>query len=128
MIMNKVPDASIIQKVTKSLCNHGMRSPCRIAVASRKGDVTLSGTIQFEHQRIAALHAARGIDGVRRVMDQLKVQAKVVQKIITLQRPIAEKPAPVVEKTEPAIENIAPVDADPVTCSAGNRDVPSNSA
>jgi hypothetical protein len=126
MIMNKVPDASIIQKVTRSLSNHGMRSPCHIAVAARKGDVTLSGTIQFEHQRIAALHAARGIDGVRRVMDQLKVQAKVAQKIITLQRPIAEKPAPVVEKTEPAIEKTTPVDADPITCSAGNRDVPSN--
>ena len=118
-----------------------MRSPCRIAVASRKGDVTLSGTIQFEHQRIAALHAARGIDGVRRVMDQLKVQAKTVQKIITLQRPIAEKTAPVekeqtasttektvpaMEKTQPTAENTAPADAEPVTCSAGNREVPSN--
>ena len=104
MIMNKVPDATIIQKVTKQLSNHGMRSPCRIAVAARKGDVTLTGTIQFEHQRIAALHAARGIDGVRRVMDQLKVQAKPVQKIMTLQRPIAEKTAPV-EKEQTAAGN-----------------------
>jgi hypothetical protein len=126
MLMNKAPDATIIQKVTKQLSNRGMRAPCRIAMAARKGDVTLTGTIQFEHQRIAALHAARGVEGVRRVMDQLKVQAKAVQKIITLQRPIAEKPAPVVEKTEPVIENTAPVDADPVTCSTGNRDVPSN--
>jgi hypothetical protein len=128
MIMNKVPDASIIQKVTRSLSNHGMRSPCHIAVAARKGDVTLSGTIQFEYQRIAALHAARGIDGVRRVMDQLKVQAKAVQKIITLQRPIAEKPAPVVEKTEPAAEITVPTNADPVAGIAGNRAVPSNPA
>jgi len=71
--MNKVTDATIIQKVTKQLSNRGMQSPCRIAVAARKGDVTLSGTIQFEHQRIAALHAVRGIDGVRRVMDHLQV-------------------------------------------------------
>ena len=97
--MNKVPDATIIQKVTKQLSNRGMQSPCHIAVAVRKGDVTLTGTIQFEHQRIAALHAVRGIDGVRRVMDQLKVQAKVAQKIITIQRPIIGKIAPAAEKT-----------------------------
>jgi hypothetical protein len=108
MIMNKVPDATIIQKVTKQLSNHGMRAPCRIAVAARKGDVTLTGTIQFEHQRIAALHAVRGVDGVRRVMDQLKVQAKAVQKIITLQRPIAEIAAPVMEIAAPATENVTP--------------------
>ena len=124
--MQKIPDATIIQKVTKQLSNHGMRSPCRIAVAARKGDVTLSGTIQFEYQRIAALHAVRGIDGVRRVMDQLKVQAKVAQKTITTQRPIAEIAAPITEKTAPATENVAPamekttpVDADPLTCMAG---------
>jgi BON domain len=105
--MNKVPDATIIQKVTKQLCNHGMRSPCRIAVAARKGDVTLSGTIQFEHQRMAALHATRGVEGVRRVMDQLKVQAKAIQRIIT-KRPIAEKLAPTTDKITPAIENAAP--------------------
>ncbi len=107
--MQKIPDAIIIQKVTKQLSNHGMRSPCRIAVAARKGDVTLSGTIQFEYQRIAALHAVRGIDGVRRVMDQLKVQPKVAQKIITTQRPIAEIAAPVTEKTTPATEIAATV-------------------
>ena len=55
--MNKVPDATIIQKVTKQLSNRGMQSPCHIAVAVRKGDVTLTGSIQYEHQRIAALHA-----------------------------------------------------------------------
>jgi hypothetical protein len=110
-----------------------MRSPCHIAVAARKGDVTLTGTIQFEYQRIAALHAARGIDGVRRVMDQLKVQAKVAQKIITLQSPITEIAAPVMEKTAqtmektiPTAEKTAPADADLVTCRAENRDLPSN--
>ena len=117
--MNKVPDATIIQKVTKQLSNRGMQSPCRIAVAARKGDVTLSGTIQFEYQRIAALHAVRGIDGVRRVMDHLQVQDKVVQKTITVQRPITEKNEPAAEKTAlateigtPAMEKTAPVIAE----------------
>jgi hypothetical protein len=106
--MNKVTDETIIQKVTKQLSNRGMQSPCRIAVAARKGDVTLSGTIQFEYQRIAALHAVRGIEGVRRVMDQLKVQAKAVQKLTTVQRPITEKTEPAKEKTAPTMENAAP--------------------
>ena len=83
--MNKVPDEAIIQKVTRQLSNRGMQSPCHIAVTARRGDVTLSGTIQYEHQRIAALHAARGIDGVRRVMDHLQVQPKAVQRVINRQ-------------------------------------------
>ncbi|MGD0382879.1 MAG: BON domain-containing protein [Thermoguttaceae bacterium] len=128
--MNKVSDETIVQKVTRQLSNRGMQSPCHIAVAARKGDVTLSGTIQFEYQRIAALHAARGIDGVRRVMDHLQVQDKVVQKTITVQRPITEKTAPAdKEKTAPVDkEKTAPADADPITSKVGNRDVPSNPA
>jgi hypothetical protein len=74
--MNKVSDQTIIQKVTRQLSNRGMQSPCHIAVVARRGAVTLSGTIQYEHQRLAALHAARGVDGVRQVMDQLHVESK----------------------------------------------------
>jgi len=75
--MNKVSDETIIQKVTRQLSNRGMQSPCHIDVVSRKGDVTLSGTIQYEHQRLAALHAVRGVDGVRHVVDQMHVQSIV---------------------------------------------------
>jgi hypothetical protein len=127
--VNKVPDEAIVQKVTRQLSNRGMQSPCHIAVTARRGDVTLSGTIQYEHQRLAALHAVRGIDGVRRVTDHLQVQAKIVQ------RPITERTAPVEtdqgplppkttptdkekttptdkEKTTPTAEKTAPLDAD----------------
>ncbi len=119
--MNKVPDEAIIQKVTRQLCNRGMQSPCHIAVAARRGDVTLSGTIQYEHQRLTALHAVRGIDGVRRVMDHLQVQAKMVQRTLpakiapeeTDQGPIPVKTAPAdKEKTAPTTEKTAPLDAD----------------
>lgn len=117
--MNKVSDETIIQKVNKQLSNRGMQSPCHIAVTSRKGDVTLSGMIQYEHQRIAALHATRGIDGVRRVMDHLQVQPKTVQKLLP------KKISPEVEKTAPTSEKTTPVDQT-VTCIVGNRDNPSN--
>jgi hypothetical protein len=107
--MNKMPDATLVQKVTRQLSNHGMQSPCHIAVNARKGDVTLSGTIQYEYQRIAALHAARGIDGVRHVVDHLQVQAKVVQKTLTrIAAPEIDKSAPTEEKTGPATDKTAP--------------------
>jgi osmotically-inducible protein OsmY len=42
-------------------------------VVSSKGNVTLSGTTQYEHQRHVALHAIRGVTGVQRVVDQMRV-------------------------------------------------------
>jgi osmotically-inducible protein OsmY len=74
--MNKVSDQTIIQKATQQLSSRGMQSPCHIAVIAHSGDVTLSGTILYEHQRLTALHAVRGIDGVRRVVDHMQLQSK----------------------------------------------------
>jgi hypothetical protein len=72
-----VTDRSIDQKVTQELSSRGMRAPCSITVHTTKGVVTLSGNIAFEHQRNAALQAARHLDGVTRVVDQLHVKAKM---------------------------------------------------
>jgi osmotically-inducible protein OsmY len=44
-------------------------------VATRNDDVTLSGTVQFAHQKSAAVQAATGITGARRVNDQMPIQA-----------------------------------------------------
>lgn len=51
----------------------GIRAPCSVRVASGKGCVTLSGTIQYEHQRAIALRAIRTIAGVQRVVDQMQI-------------------------------------------------------
>ncbi|MHB1035236.1 MAG: BON domain-containing protein [Pirellulales bacterium] len=74
-----VPDRSITQKVDKELCSRGVRPPCHITVVTNKGNVTLSGTIQYEHQRRMVVHTARAVDGVQRVVDQLRVIPKVQQ-------------------------------------------------
>jgi hypothetical protein len=71
-----IPDKTINQKVTQELASRGMRAPCSIAVQTSKGVVTLSGNIEYEHQRNAAMQAARHLDGVSRVVDQLHVKAK----------------------------------------------------
>ena len=72
-----VKDPIISQRVTEKLSNMGMRAPCRIRVVSSKGNVTLSGSIQYEHQRQIALHATKSITGVQRVVDQLQVIAEL---------------------------------------------------
>jgi osmotically-inducible protein OsmY len=71
-----VSDRAIIQKVGQQLQNRGMRAPCQIAVLSQKGTVTLSGKIQYDHQRRIALQTTQGVAGVQRVVDRLQVIAK----------------------------------------------------
>ncbi len=62
--------------------------------------MTLSGTIQRDLQRRPALRAAQGVDGVRQVVDQLKVEAK---KAWTPRKPVEKLSPPAnteAEKTE----------------------------
>ena len=74
----KVPDHQIVQKVTTQLPRRGIRPPCNVRVHVRNGTVTLSGTIEFEMQRKAALHAATSVNGVQRVIDQLTVMRSTI--------------------------------------------------
>ena len=71
----KGSDHAITQQVNLKIANRGIRNPCKVNVATRNGDVTLSGTVQFAHQKSAAVQAATGITGVRRVNDQMTIQA-----------------------------------------------------
>jgi len=97
-----VSDKTLDQKVIQQLSARGMRSPCKIAVLTSKGVVTLSGDIEYEHQRNAAVQAARHLDGVKSVVDQLHVKAKTLQRNQVLGpevplRPTNPRPAPVPE-------------------------------
>jgi hypothetical protein len=71
----QVPDKRISQKVEQHISRAGLGSHTKVKVTIRKGDVTLSGTLQYETQRRPVLHAVRSVDGVRRVVDQLQVKA-----------------------------------------------------
>jgi osmotically-inducible protein OsmY len=44
-----------------------------VTVQTRKGEVTLTGTVQFSHQKVAAQQAATGVTGVRRVIDNTTI-------------------------------------------------------
>jgi osmotically-inducible protein OsmY len=76
MLQGKIDDSTISRKVTEKLSSSGIRAPCRVTVASSKGNITLAGSIQYEHQRHAALRAVKSVTGVLRVMDQMKVTPK----------------------------------------------------
>lgn len=68
-----ISDATITRNVNRQLAGCGLRSPCRIEVQTRNGEVTLSGVVQFVHQRNAAAQAIRTVEGVKRVIEKLKV-------------------------------------------------------
>jgi osmotically-inducible protein OsmY len=84
MLNKNIPDRVIDQKVSQQLANRGMRPPCKVTASSKGGTVTLAGKIQYENQRNLCVRAATNIEGVQRVVDQLQVIPKVVQRDMTL--------------------------------------------
>ena len=67
-------DEKITQQVINKLSGRGVGHPCRVAVNTRNGEVTLSGTVVQIHQKKLAASLVTGIHGVRRVIDLLTVQ------------------------------------------------------
>jgi hyperosmotically inducible protein len=69
-------DQKITTDVQLKLANRGLRSPCKVTVDTKNGEVTLTGVVQYAHQKNAAVQAATGVAGVRRVIDNTTVGAK----------------------------------------------------
>lgn len=74
----KVPDRQIQQKVSAQLPRRGIRPPCDVHVSVHDGTVTLSGKLEFDLQRKAAVHAASAVNGVLRVVDQMAVMNSTI--------------------------------------------------
>jgi len=77
MAKTQVADRTITQQASQKLANRGIRSPCNVQVQTKNGDVTLSGSVQFAHQKGSAAQVVSGITGVRRVVDQLIIKPAV---------------------------------------------------
>jgi osmotically-inducible protein OsmY len=75
MGVTPVSDQTITQQVQNKLAGRGLSSPCHVTVETRKGEVTLSGSVQYAHQKGTAVQVANVISGVRRVIDRLIVKA-----------------------------------------------------
>jgi osmotically-inducible protein OsmY len=69
-------DQKISTEVQMKIANRGVRSPSNVTVTTKNGEVTLAGTVQYAHQKSAAVQAATSVAGVRRVTDQTTVGAK----------------------------------------------------
>ncbi len=75
--MNRIPDRTLLQKINQRLMRTGLGSQSKIKLTIRNGDVTLAGTLQYENQRRPVLAAARGVEGVRTVIDNLQIQPRL---------------------------------------------------
>jgi len=70
-------DKTLLKQVNQRLMRAGTGGgKSRIAAAISRGDVTLTGMLQYEMQRRTAVRAASSVSGVRRVIDQMKVEPK----------------------------------------------------
>jgi osmotically-inducible protein OsmY len=74
--MYKAKDDHVTRNINNKLASRGFGSQ-HLTVATRNGLVTISGGVQFAHQKKAALKAIAGLMGVRRVTDQMTVKPAV---------------------------------------------------
>ncbi len=73
---NEVDDKRLLQQVNQRLMRTGTGGKTRVAAVVRKGDVTLSGVLQYEIQRKNFVRACSSVAGVRRVIDQMQLEPK----------------------------------------------------
>ena len=73
MLRNEIPDKTLLQKVNHRLMQMGSGTRSRFTATVCRGEVTLSGTLQYEMQRSPLVRAASNVAGIRRVIDQLSV-------------------------------------------------------
>jgi osmotically-inducible protein OsmY len=70
---NDASDKTILKDVNKGLARTGLGSRCRVAAAVRSGQVTLTGQLQYEHQRRPVVQTVNRVDGIKGVVDQMTV-------------------------------------------------------
>jgi hyperosmotically inducible protein len=68
-------DAVVTTKVKAAIVADKSLSALDVAVQTNNGVVTLTGTVASSSQSDAATHAARGVEGVKQVKNELKVDA-----------------------------------------------------
>ncbi len=69
---NQIPDKTLLQRIQRKMTQKGMGSN-RLNATVRSGDATLTGTIKYEYERKPIVRSVAAVQGVRRVIDQLRV-------------------------------------------------------
>jgi hypothetical protein len=116
----KIPisDVTISRNATQHIAGTGLRSPCHIQVQTRNGEVTLSGVVQYDHQRNAAVQAVRNIEGVKRIVEKLKVMPPPKREYT----PPAKKPAAAAPPAAAAAPDAADAAAEPAPTASSDVD------
>lgn len=70
-----IPDKTLLKSVLQKMTQKGTASN-RITATVRSGDATLAGTIAHEYERRAIVRSVAAVQGIRRVIDQLRVVEK----------------------------------------------------
>lgn len=73
---NQILDKNLLRQVVQKLARCGAGSQSHLTSAVRGGEVTLTGTLRFEHERRFILRSLSSISGIRRVIDQMRVAPK----------------------------------------------------
>ena len=74
--MDVVSDKVLLTKVNQRIERSGSGGQNHVKADVRRGDVTLTGMLQFEISRSSIVKQVSAIAGVRRVIDQMKVEVK----------------------------------------------------
>jgi osmotically-inducible protein OsmY len=83
-------DKDILKKVQQRLARGCLGSGSRVTTTIRNGQVTINGSIEYEIQRRPALRAISSVEGVRGVVDQLRVQPRDTSQRLTNPRARSE--------------------------------------
>jgi hypothetical protein len=108
---NPAADAALLKAVNQRLIRGGSGSQTRINATVNGGVVTISGSLQYEAQRIPLVKSMARVAGVRSVVDQLRVPPRVNPYAQAPTPPAASTPAPVAAPVPPVAE--APPAASP---------------
>ncbi len=72
---NEIPDKTLLKNVIRKMTQKGTGS-AKVTATVKNGDATLSGMISDEYKRKAIVRSVAAVQGVRRVIDQLRVEEK----------------------------------------------------
>ncbi|QEF97372.1 BON domain protein [Stieleria maiorica] len=73
---NKTSDKTLLKNVERKLMQKCVGS-VRISATVRSGDATITGTLRHEHERKPIVRCVAAVQGIRRVVDQLRVAEKI---------------------------------------------------
>jgi len=74
-LRKQIPDKELLKSVLQNMTRKGV-NPSRVKATVQSGTVSIVGAIDYDHQRRSIINAVGSITGVKRVIDQLRVEKR----------------------------------------------------